>query len=300
MDLRQLRFFLAVVDEGGVHRAAAALFVAQPSISQALRGLEADLGTSLFHRAGRRLVLTPAGEAFVPAAREVLHAVELSRSVVDAVDGLRSGRLVLSCMPSQAVSPLVELVGRFLERHPGVQVTVRAAAAVDDVASALRVGDAELGLVGRSLSVATPAGFTVHPLRIDRFICVASKAASLPAGTGPVRPEDLSGARLIVGQTGTVMRRAAEVVLAAAPGSTAVVEIEHREALLPLVLAGVGAAVVGESWRALAQAAGLTVRDLDIAEALAVDLIHRPGPLSPAAQAFLDVADSAAEDGPLR
>lgn len=295
MDLRQLRYFLAVVDEGGVHRAAEALFVAQPSISQALRGLEADLGTSLFHRAGRRLVLTPAGEALIPAAREVLHGVELARSLVDAVDGLRSGRLVLSCMPSQAVSPLAQLVGRFLERYPGVHVTVRSAGTVDEVESALRVGDAELGLIARPTSVPAPGEFTVHPLQTHRYICVAADAAGLPPGTGPVRPADLSGARLIVGQTGTGMRRAAEVVLAAAPGSTAVVEIEHREALLPLVLAGVGVAVVAESWRGLAEAAGLTVRDLDTAEALAIDLVHRPGPVSPAARAFLAVAGAAAE-----
>ncbi|MBG6216016.1 DNA-binding transcriptional LysR family regulator [Arthrobacter sp. CAN_A6] len=83
------------------------------------------------------------------------------------------------------------------------------------------------------------------------------------------------------------MRRAAEVVLASAEGSKAVVEIEHREALLPLVLAGVGVAVVAESWRGLAEASGLTVRDLDITEALSVDFIHRPGPVSPATQAFL-------------
>jgi DNA-binding transcriptional LysR family regulator len=290
VDLRQLRYFLAVVDEGGVHRAAEAMFVAQPSISQALRGLESDLGTSLFHRVGRRLVLTPSGEALIPAAREVMHGVELARSVVDAVDGLHSGRLVLSCMPSQAVSPLAQLVARFLERHPGVHVTVRSAATTDDVASALRVGDAELGLVARPTSLAAPAELTIHPLQTHRYICVAAHAAGLPHGTGSVRLEDLAGARLIVGQAGTGMRRAANEVLAAAPGSTAAVEIEHREALLPLVLAGVGVAVVAESWRPLAEAAGLAVRDLETSEALAIDLVHRPGPLSPAGQAFLALA----------
>ncbi|MFW6186454.1 MAG: LysR family transcriptional regulator [Actinomycetota bacterium] len=290
VDLRQLRYFLAVVDEGGVHRAAEALFVAQPSISQAIRGLEKDLGTSLFHRVGRRLVLTPAGEALIPAAREVLHGVELARSVVDAVDGLRSGRVVISCMPSQAVSPLAPLVGRFQQRYPGVHVTVRAAATTDDVVAALRVGEAELGLIARPTTVPVDPELTVHPVQTQHYVCVARGVDGLPAGSGPVRPDQLTGARLIVGQVGTGMRRAAELVLAKADGSAAVVEIEHREALLPLVLAGVGVAVVAESWRGLAEAAGLVVRDLEIPEALAVDLVHRPGSVSPAAQAFLTSA----------
>lgn len=296
VDLRQLRYFLAVVDEGGVHRAAEALFVAQPSISQAIRGLEKDLDASLFHRVGRRLVLTPAGEALIPAARGVMHGVELARSVVDAVDGLRSGRVVVSCMPSQAVSPLAPLVGRFQQRYPGVHVSVRAAATTDDVTTALRVGDAELGLIAHPTTVPVDAELTeltVRPLQTQHYVCVARGAGDLPTGSGPVRPQDLAGARLIVGQVGTGMRRAAELVLAKAGGSAAVVEIEHREALLPLVLAGVGVAVVAEPWRGLAEAAGLTVRDLEIPEALAVNLVHRPGPLSPAAQAFLNSATTA-------
>ncbi|GAA3440471.1 hypothetical protein BJ998_008724 [Kutzneria kofuensis] len=63
MDARQLEYFLAVVDHGGMGRAAAALHVAQPSLSQALRTLERDLGQPLFHRIGRRLVLNDAGLA---------------------------------------------------------------------------------------------------------------------------------------------------------------------------------------------------------------------------------------------
>lgn len=62
MDLRQLEYFLAVVDHGGVNKAAVALRVAQPSLSQAVRKLEKGLGTELFHRVGRRVVLSPAAK----------------------------------------------------------------------------------------------------------------------------------------------------------------------------------------------------------------------------------------------
>ncbi len=76
MDLRRLGLFLAVVDEGGMTRAAEAQHVSQPSVSQAVRELEAELGTALFHRVGRGLVLTPAGEALVAPARQALRDVE--------------------------------------------------------------------------------------------------------------------------------------------------------------------------------------------------------------------------------
>lgn len=290
MNLRQLRYFLAVVDQGGVHRAADSLMVAQPSISQALRSLEQELGTSLFHRTGRSLTLTAAGEAIIPAAREVMHGVDLARSLVDAVDGLQTGRLVICSTPSQAASPLAPLVGRFLEHYPGVQIVVKAAASRGDVVSSLRGGGAELGLMARSVNEAPPADLTIHPLEVQNYLCVAKDPQTLPPGPAPLLPRALSGARLIVGQPGTGVRRAADLVLAGAPGSSIAVEIESREALLPLVLADAGIAVVADGFRAAAEASGLTVRELDLPESLAVDLMHRPGPVSPAAQAFLSLA----------
>ncbi|MEV4893335.1 LysR family transcriptional regulator substrate-binding protein [Nonomuraea sp. NPDC055795] len=109
----------------------------------------------------------------------------------------------------------------------------------------------------------------------------------MPEGDEPVAPALLSGARLIVGQPGTGMRRAADQILAAAPGAAIAVEMEHREALLPLVLAGVGIAVVAASWRRLAEPMGLVVRDLALEEVLHVSLVHRTEPVSALARAFV-------------
>ena len=82
MDVRLAGYFLAVVDAGTVHGAAAALLVAQPSVSQALRRLERDLGAELFLRTGRRLVLTAAGRALVEPARDLLRARDAARDAV--------------------------------------------------------------------------------------------------------------------------------------------------------------------------------------------------------------------------
>ncbi|MFE5568109.1 LysR family transcriptional regulator [Amycolatopsis japonica] len=289
MDARQLKYFLAVVDAGSVHRAAEQLFVAQPSVSQSLRTLERDLGSLLFHRTGRRLVLTAAGHALVAPAREVMRGLELARATVEAVDGLLGGELVIASMPSQSVSPLTDLIAAFAAANPLVRISVRAASTPADVGKMLTTGDVELGVVAASPTAAELPGLEASHLETQRFALLARDEAALPA-TDPVRPAELAGAALIVGQQGTGMRRVADAVLREAPGSRFAVEVEHREAVLPLVLAGVGIAVVSDSWRALAKAAGASVRALDCPDSLAVSLVHRPGRLSPAAAAFRDLA----------
>src|SRR5262245_43503460 len=103
MELHQLRYALAVVDNGTFTAAAAACFVAQPSLSHAIRSLERELGVELFQRVGRRVRLTAAGEAFVAPAREVLRSLDTLRSDVDAVTGLVAGYLDLVALPTLAV-----------------------------------------------------------------------------------------------------------------------------------------------------------------------------------------------------
>ncbi len=100
MDARQLSYFLAVVDHGGFSRAAEHLFIAQPSLSQAIASLERELAVPLVHRVGRQVVLSEAGKELVGPARLVLRDLETARASVDAVKGIRSGRLDISSMPS--------------------------------------------------------------------------------------------------------------------------------------------------------------------------------------------------------
>lgn len=291
MDTRLLRYFLAVVDAGSVHRAAEQLYVAQPSVSQALRALERDLGSLLFHRTGRRLVLTAAGRALIGPAREVMRGLDLARATVVAVDGLLGGELVVATMPSQSVSPLTGMIAAFAARHPLVQLTVRGGRTPIDVHAMLATGDAELGLVATDPSAPASPELKVLDLETQRFALLAKDEAALPAGD-PVRPADLAGHALIVGQRGTGMRRVADTIRRQAPDIRFAVEVEHREAVLPLVLTGVGVAIVPDSWKSLARSAGAAVRALDCPDVLQVSLVYRSGRLSPAATAFLELAQA--------
>lgn len=294
MDVRQLRQFLAVVDHGSVHRAAEHLFVAQPSVTQTIRRLESELGTELFIRKGRGLSLSPSGVALVDPAREVIRALDVARETVAAVDGLRGGRLRIASMPSQVVSPLTGLVTSFVGRYPGVQAAVGAAPRPDDVREALRHGFAEVGVVATRGATGALTDLDRLPLETQSFVLVARDDADLPEGDGDLEMGDLRGLPLVVGQPGTGMRQVADSIIAATD-CRIVVEIEHREGLLPLVLSGVGAAVVADSWRPLADAVGLQVRRLAVEDHLDVALVWQRERLSPAAAAFVAMAEEAGD-----
>ncbi|ROT33139.1 LysR family transcriptional regulator [Micromonospora sp. HM5-17] len=290
MDARQLEYFLAVVDHGGFSRAAKAMFVAQPSLSQAIRALERDLGSELFHRIGRRVVLTGAGRALIAPARQVVRGLELARATVAAVQDLRSGRVEIAAMPSATVEPLSTVVRRFTGRHPGVSVRIRSAPRAHTVLEMVRTGTAEIGLLA-SRDAPRLDTVAVYPAGRHRLVLVTPGNGPFPAGT-PVRYEQLAGHRLIVGEPGTGMRDLVEEIRAAGIEVTIVVESENREAFLPLVLGGVGLAVVADSWSRLAQRSGALVLDLEPAAHLEVAFVTRKAPLTPAAAAFLAAASA--------
>ncbi|MCK7622812.1 LysR family transcriptional regulator [Streptomyces sp. RS10V-4] len=295
MDVRQLQYFLAVVDHGGFTRAATALYVAQPSLSQTIRTLERDLGTQLFHRLGRTAVLTGAGAALIEPARAAVRSLELARATVAAVHGLDRGRVDIAALPSQAVEPLTGLIRRFAQRYPRVSVAVQSAATPRDVTERVRTGAAELGLVavpgplGEGWPAGDPGQLRYHPLGEQRFVLLAPPGGPFAAGA-PVRREELAGQRLIVGQPGTGMRQYADALRSDGVDWTVAVETEHRVAIVPLVLGGVGLAVVTDAWREPAERAGALVLDLEPAAGLHLALVSRRTAPTPAARAFLDGA----------
>ncbi|NIH71354.1 LysR family transcriptional regulator [Auritidibacter ignavus] len=303
MDFRQLQYFLAVVDNRGVSRAAEALYISQPSVSQAIRALERDLGVTLFHRASGHMVLTATGEVFLDHARDVVRGVELARAHAESAERLEQGRLVVASTPSQSIDPLADVVADFLRDYPGMQVNVDAASTVDQMFDSVRFGRAEIGIYAHHSPVSLPTSLRSCRARRDPFIILARSQKELPPARQnedgsivPITIDELAGSRLIVGQRGTGMRRVADLLITEGDRIQAVVQIEQREALIPLVRAGAGLATVGASWRGLAEASGLVTRTLDVPIGLEIEWIYRNAKLSPAATAFLRIALSRREN----
>ena len=101
MNLRRLQYFLAVVDAGTVTAAAERIHIAQPALSRQIKTLENELKLRLFEAQGNKLALTPAGRAFIPAARRLMLETQ---SLEDAADALRTGRVATLVAAATAAS----------------------------------------------------------------------------------------------------------------------------------------------------------------------------------------------------
>src|SRR5215213_9644884 len=157
MTLQQLRYFLAAADHGSFSAAAAELLMAQPSLSDQIRRLEAELGVALFARAGRRLTLTEAGRMLRPHAERTLAAAEDAIESVKEVRTLTGGTASFGTFGSAHHYLLGGLVQDFRARYPNVRVRVVGQNSAE-VADAVRDGHLEAGLVvlpidGRGLDV---------------------------------------------------------------------------------------------------------------------------------------------------
>ncbi|GAA3282405.1 LysR family transcriptional regulator [Nesterenkonia halobia] len=287
MDTRHLTYFIAIVDHGGFGRAATALHVSQPSLSQAIKQFERSLGVQLFHRVGRGVALSEPGRQLVKPARQVLRGLDSARDAVTSTRDLDHGTVDLIATPSPAIEPLTTLTARFRRRHSGMDVAVAAAFTPDEAVEAVRSGAAELGLLG-SAGTPTTADLALLPLEKQSLILISPPGTE---GPGTVRSEDLDGLDVVTSPRGSLMRQLVDQVLATGTRIRVVAEVTHRTSLLPLVLADVGHSVMPESWRDLALAAGCRVRRLEPAVHLDVSLVYHLRDLTPGAHAFLSIAE---------
>ena len=146
MELRQLRYFVAVAEELHFRRAAERLHISQPPLSQQIRALEDELGFALLVRTRRRVELTPAGAAFLRDARAILAELDGAVAAARRIDAGQTGRLRINFVGSALLSIVPGTVERFRRSRPGVALELRERATVDQL-RAVRAGVADVGLV---------------------------------------------------------------------------------------------------------------------------------------------------------
>lgn len=288
MDVRQLRYFLAVVDHGGINRAAETLLIAQPSLSQAIAALEREVGLPLFHRIGRRLVLSDAGKTLVGPARVVLRDLEDAKASVDALKGLRTGRVDLITMPSPGIEPLTTILISFGRTYPGVTVNAEAAFTPEEVLHAVRTGVCEVGILGSPAVVRAPE-LDIVALESQPLILISGPGAQTPDHP-EIQRSELAGFRLIVSQRGSLMRTLVDEVLASGVEASIVAEVAHRTSIMPMVLSGFGQAVMPSSWAPSARQAGATVHRIVPESYLHIAAVCRQSHLTPPARALMNEA----------
>jgi DNA-binding transcriptional LysR family regulator len=188
MELRLLQYFVAVVEERHIGRAAARLHMTQPPLSRAIRGLEAELGVTLLDRTPRGVVPTPGGEALYAEARLLLEHADELRTRVAAAGG--ASVLTVGALADSAGDADDDLAGAFRHRHPGVQVRVREFDLTDPTCG-LRAGAVDVAITRAPFDT---AGLVVATLREDPVAAVL-RADDPLAARSALRLADLAGRR---------------------------------------------------------------------------------------------------------
>jgi LysR family transcriptional regulator, cyn operon transcriptional activator len=289
--LLQLEYFVAAVEHGSFSAAAAALHVAQPSLSEQIRRLEDRLGVVLFVRTNRRLVLTDAGQLLLPRARSVLAAAEGVADVVRPVRTLTGGTVSFGTFSSAHHFLLVDLVSMFRARYPGVRVRLLGRNSAE-VADAVRDGRLEAGLV--ALPVDTQGLEVTRPVWTADVVYASTDPARV---TSPVGIELLAGMPLVLpearwGEADPTRRQLSERARAAGVTLEPAIEVELPAAAVALAARGVGDAVVSRALLAATDAEGrLGWAPLDPPMFETFAFVTRSGSrLSPATQEMIRMA----------
>ena len=300
MDLRRLEIFVRVAELGSFSRAAEALFLTQPTVSEHVRALEDELGVQLLDRLGRGAAPTPAGQLLLGYARKLLALASEAQQAVDQFQGRVSGELIVggSSIPGEYVLPA--LIGAFRNKHPEIAVTLL----IGDSRSVqewVESGRVEIGVVG-----VRPTGRSLESRQLMADELVVVVAPDHPwAGRESISVADIRHEPLILRERGSGSRDTLERALTAVGldfGAFRIVgEMGSTQAIKQAIRAGFGVSLI--SRRAVedecrARLLGsVSVRDLDVSRAFHL-VTHRERSRSPLAQAFLAFVDAQSTDRP--
>ena len=297
MELRHLRYFVAVAETRHFGRAAARLHLAQPALSQSVRQLEAELGAPLLLRTTRQVSLTPAGEFFLEQARGVLTAVEDGARGVGRIAEGRLGLVRIAFTGTAAFSQLPRIARLVKQELPGVALEIHADLLTPAQTEGLLAGRLDLGVL--RLPVGTDR-LAVRTLAVEHLVLalpadhrlVTEPAVALP----DLRREDF----ITYAEDHSAVNQALHRTCREAGFAP---RVEHRApgtaVLLALVAAGLGVSLVPESVRAL-PLAGVVFRDIAGTSLTELGLARRADDDSPLVTRVLEVleADGLFLDGP--
>jgi DNA-binding transcriptional LysR family regulator len=293
MELRQLRYFVAVAEERSFGHAARRLHMTQPPLSMQIKSLEEELGVELFERSTRRVAMTDAGSAFLERARGILSAVEEAKVEARSADlGLR-GRLEVGFISSATLNLLPPAIRLFRERFGGVEIELKELTSGQQI-DALYEGGIRIGLVRlplrapglrfeplleESLLVALPLG---HPLEaVDRVPLEAMVNQPLVFFTRQLMPSLHAQIVELFQRVGAFPKVAQHAV--------------HLQTIVGLVTSGVGLAILPESARRVSRQ-GVVYRPLDAPNATSwVGLARVEGDRSVLVESFARIVGEVAE-----
>jgi DNA-binding transcriptional LysR family regulator len=295
LDVRRMRVLREVATRGSFSAAADALSFTQSAVSQQIAALEREAGTILVQRSARGVRLTEAGEALVRHTDVVLARLAEAEAELEAIAGLRGGRLRIGSFESAGSSLLPPAIACFRERHPGVELSLTLGEP-EEMLPQLRAGELDIALVFETRTPAATDGVARTHLLEDPLYLVLPREHPL-AGRRKIRLADLAGDAWIGGTPNCECNRLIYRACAAAGYDPRIAfETDDYTAVQGLVAAGVGVSLIAEL--------GLT----SVREDIVVRSIGRETPVrqvyaatsagdyrSPAAAAMLEILVDVAE-----
>ena len=266
MELRHLRYFVAVAEEGHITRAAERLGIQQPPLSHQIRALERELGVQLFRRLPRGVELTEAGRSFIEDARAALARVGQGVEAAKRAARGEQGHLRLAVPPTAPFHPFVpQVILAFREAYPLVSLTMEENLRMETMEQ-LRGGQMDVAFL--RASIAAPEGLVVHPLLEEPMVAALPSghplARSAPSQDAALPLRALAGEAFIAyaRQQGPALYEAmAAACLQAGFSPQLGQEAPRISTALSLVATGFGVTLVPASMRRMALE-GVTYRDL--------------------------------------
>jgi|GEM_PF-300256 len=289
MDFRQIEYFLAVVENDGINGAAAAVGVAQPTVSQALRSLERELGVSLFHRIGRGMVLTAAGKSLIGPSRQILRDVNAVEEVLAAASDEVVGSLDLMVFPALATGEIVRFLAQYRQDNPRSSVRFGDLRSEESAATVLREGHCEF--VVAHLPVENVGDLDVIELGHHEYWLAYPPGTPVPPGPVPLTALPDVPMVFVPRGGGSVGDEIDQAMLSAGVRQPIAVLTTHREARLPMVLAGLGGSFVERSLAESVQDIAV-VRPCEPTFTRPFGLVFDAASLSKAGRAFVDLVRS--------
>jgi LysR family transcriptional activator of glutamate synthase operon len=286
MELRQLRYLVALAEECHFTRAAAREHIAQPALSQQIRRLETEVGLALVERTTRRVALTDAGELLVARARRILAEVDDAHAELGTLAGVKGGRLAVGALHTMGPVDLSLLLAAFHRNHPAVELTVREQSS-EELAEMLRDDEIDLAFLSVTERIQSH-GLELHRLVTEELVAVLPPQHALADRDG-VTMTELAGDAFISFRTGSRLRELLDWAGAEA-GFQPRIALESNESrrIRSLVSSGLGVAILPRSDAAGPGAAVAVTPLVEPALTRDVTLASRAKRRhSPAAQAFL-------------
>jgi LysR family transcriptional regulator, nitrogen assimilation regulatory protein len=284
MEIQQLRGFVAVADHQSFTKAAQALNVSQPALSQVIAKLEEEFRTELFTRSPRRVEITAAGAAILEPARAVLHAVEDTLAAVSAVHGVQTGAVTLIAFKS-FTTEAANVAADFHKAYPDIEIRIKAPRDDAGVYAAVSAGEADVGLA--RIAGAHDVDLSIEHVGQERSVVLLPADSELAQRGTAVTIDELSAIKLIVAPRGTQARALTDALFTDNKRRYQVAaECDHHESSIELVAGGVGAYLTTRGSLPGAVPESIALRDLKPERLWPIGLITRTARTSPATRAF--------------